>query len=310
MEQKQRLLLFPILTTVAIAGAIFLNTQADKAGNIAIVSSGVLVPSFEFLNVTLLDESPPLSELVAGKYDAVIAFDEQGGYEIQTFKSDEYRQMLEAVIEDPTSIQISDIGVRGNGTNIIGFIMMFVLMQGASLMFMFAEDKEKKQIHRIAASPVSFVGYLFAYSFFCFAFLFIATAVMLGIAFIVPGVDMGFGFFTYLSLIALLCALSTSFGLFLVSLFKSADTSNMASSASVVLTSVLAGSFYSFDKGNGVLAAIIKILPQKAVLSLSESLEQGLSISSWFSDCAYVFVLIAIFMSIAVTKTRKDYMRR
>ena len=309
MEQKQRLLLFPILTAAAIAGAIFFNTKADIAGNIAVVSAGDSITSSAYLNVTMLEKSPPLSELMAGKYDAVIVFDEQGGYEIQTIKGDEFMQTLVDLINDPASFQADDIGSRGKGTNIIGFIMMFVLMQGASLMFMFAEDKDKKQIQRIAASPVSFVGYLFAHSFFSFAFLFMPTAAMLGIAYVIPGVDMGFGFMTYLLLTALLCALSTSFGLFLVSMFKKADTSSMVGSASVVLTSVLAGSFYSFDKGNAILETIIKVLPQKAVLSLSDSLEKGFDVSSWLFSSLYVAALITVFVLIAVVKTRKDYVR-
>jgi len=310
MQQKQRLLLFPILTVAAIAGAVFFNTKADIAGNIAAIAGSNMIPPTPYLNVTMLDEAPPTSELMAGKYDAVVIYDEQGGYEIQTIKSDEFKQMLDNLISSPASFKSGDIASRGTGTNIIGFILMFVLMQGVSLMFMFAEDKEKKQLHRVAASPVSFTGYLCANSVFAFMFLFVPTAVMIGVAHIIPGIDLGFGFATYLLLVALQCALATSFGLFLVALFKKSDSSNMAGSASVVLTSVLAGSFYSFDKGNIVLENAIKVLPQKAFLSLSDSLEKGMDISSWLFNGLYIVILIAAFMIVAVIKTRKDYVRR
>jgi len=309
MEQKQRLLLFPILTAAAIAGALFLNTKADVAGNIAVISQSNAFPSTIYLNVTQLEHAPAMSELVAGKYDAVVVFDDQGGYEIQTLKSDDFKQMIHAIIANPSAFHADTIDSRGKGTNIIGFILMFVLMQGVSLMFMFAEDKEKKQLQRIAASPVSFMGYLGAHSFFTFIFLFVPTAVMLSIAHAIPGIDMGFGLMTYLLLIALQCALATSFALFLVALFKKSDTSNMTGSANVVLTSVLAGSFYSFDKGNKVLETIIQVLPQKAFLSLSNALEKGLDISSWFHYGLYIVALVVVFMVIAVVKTRNDYVK-
>jgi ABC-2 type transport system permease protein len=309
MEQKQRLLLFPILTAASIAGAIFFNTKADIAGNIAVVAEIGTFPSIAYLNVTQLEQAPTLSELLAGRYDAVVVFDDQGGYEIQTIKSDEFKQILSSIISDPSANHAGAVGSRGKGTNIVGFILMFVMMQGVSLMFMFAEDKEKKQIRRVAASPVSFTWYLCAQSFFTFTFLFIPIAIMLSAAYVIPGIDMGFSLATYLLLAALQCALATSFGLFLVALFKKSDSSNMIGSASVVLTSVLAGSFYSFDKGNKVLETIIKVLPQKAFLSMSDSLERGLDMSAWFFNALYITAFVAVFILIAVVKTRKDYVK-
>jgi ABC-2 type transport system permease protein len=83
----------------------------------------------------------------------------------------------------------------------------------------------------------------------------------------------------------------------------------MAGSASVVLTSILAGSFYSFEKGNKVLEMIIKVLSQKAFLALSDSLEKGMRIISWLPNGLYLIVLIAAFVLIAVIKTRRDYVK-
>ena len=114
----------------------------------------------------MLEREPPLSELVASKYDAVVVFDSQGGYEMRTIKSDEFKQTLGTILSDPAAYHADSMESRGKGTNIIGFILMFVLMQGVALMFLFAEDKEKRQIQRIAASPVSFMGYLCAHGFF------------------------------------------------------------------------------------------------------------------------------------------------
>jgi ABC-2 type transport system permease protein len=309
LEQKQRLLLFPILTAVAIIAAMFFNTKSDVVGNVAVVSPSASLQSSDFLNVTRLDSAPPMSELVAGKYDAVVTYDSQGGYAIQTIKSEEFAQELDGVLKNPSDRRAGSAEPRGKGTNILGFILMFVMMQGFSLMFLFAEDKEKKQIQRVAASPVPFASYLCAHSFFTFMFLFLPIAAMLSAAYAISGNDVGFGLMPCILLAALQCAFAATFAQFFISLFKNSDTSNMIGSASVVLTSVLAGSFYSFDKGNKALEAIIKVLPQKAFLSLSDSIEKGTGMSSWLPYGLYIAMLIVAFSAVAVAKTQKEYVR-
>ena len=186
---------------------------------------------------------------------------------------------------------------------------MFIFMQGVSMMFMFAEDKEKKQINRVAASPVSFTGYLCGHIFFAFAFLIVPIMLMLTAAQLIFRVDMGFSLLNYLWLISLISALATSFALFLVALFKKSDTSNMLGSAIVTLTSLLAGGFYSFDKGNRVLETIIKVLPQKAFLLMSDLIEQGKDISFWYHYGLYIVAITVVFFVAAVVKTRKDYLK-
>jgi ABC-2 type transport system permease protein len=81
----------------------------------------------------------------------------------------------------------------------------------------------------------------------------------------------------------------------------------MVGSAVVVLTSVLAGSFYSFDKGNKILETIIKVLPQKAFLSMAELVEQGKSISNWYHYGLYIAALTLFFFVAAVVKARKSF---
>jgi len=309
IEHKSRFLLFVILTAAAIAAALFMNTKAEIAGHIAVVSeSEVSIPSAN-LQITPLEEAPPMSELVSGKYDAVVTFDTQGRYGIQTIKNDDFKQILESILADPTAYHATEIRQRGNGTNIVGFMIMFIFMQSVSMMFLFAEDKEKKQINRIAASPVSFTGYLCGHGFFTFVFLLAPIMLMLLAAKFIFRVDIGFSVINYLFLISLLSALSTSFVLFLVALFKKSDTSNMFGSAITVLTSLLAGGFYSFDKGNKILETIIKVLPQKAFLSMSDLIEQGKELSSWVSYGLYIIVLTVLFFIAAIMKTRKDYIK-
>ena len=308
-EHKPKFLLYAFLATGALAAAIFVNTNADTAWNIAVVSASDAQIAAAHANMTRLEAEPAMSELVAGKYDAVVVFDGQGDYEIKTIKSDETKDMLNAAISEQTAFGAGQIGSRGSGSNIVGFMMMFILMQGGSLMFMFAEDKERKQIRRIAASPVSFTGYLCAHCFFAFIVLLAPVMALLFVAKVILGIGIGFSLLNYLFLASLLCVLSTSFALFLIAVIKKSDSANMVCSASTVLTTILAGSFYSFDKGNKALETVIKVLPQKALLSMSELMEQGKSISSWINFCLYIAAFVALFLVVGVAKTRKDYVR-
>jgi len=187
--------------------------------------------------------------------------------------------------------------------------MMFVLMQGISMTFMFAEDKDKKQIHRVAASPVSFSWYLCAHSLFTYLFLLAPTMLIILVVRYIFGINIGFGMIEFFSLTAILSALGTSFALFLVATIKTGDSANMIGSAVVVLTSVLAGSFYSFDKGNKILETIIKILPQKAFLSMAELIEQGKDISNWYHYGLYIVILTLFFFITAVVKIKKNYVK-
>ena len=321
-EHKPKFLLYLFLTAGALAASIFINAMPTTAGNVAVISAAGMDAAAaadyvnatqldsEYVNATQLGREPAMSELVSGKYDAIVAFDEQGGYEIKTIKGDEYERTLFAAMFEPAAYSADQAGARGPGANIIGFMMMFILMQGSSLMFMFAEDKERKQIQRVAASPVSFTGYLSAHGFFVFAILLAPAMAMLAIARYILGIDIGLGLLGYLGLASMLCALSASYALFLVAVIKKGDSANMVGSASTILTSVLSGSFYSFEKGNRALEAMIKVLPQKAFLSMAELMEQGKSMSGWYHHGLYVAALIALFLVIGTAKTKMDYARR
>ena len=194
----------------------------------------------------------------------------------------------------------------GMGASIFGFLLMFILMQGMTWMYLFAEDKEKRQIGCIAASPVPFTGYLCAHSVFSFAFMLVPAVVILYLIKWILHVDIGFGFSQYVLLLSLLCSFSTALALFLNALIRKSDSANMAGSAIVVLTSVLSGSFYSFEKGNAVLEAVIKVLPQKSLLALANGMETGAAFHALAPHAGYVLILTIALLALAVSKTRRE----
>ena len=307
MERKSRVWLCFGLTLGAALAALFLNTTTRTIGKVAVVADNPTELSSPNLNITYVKAVPPLSQLVLSKYDAIITQSEEGGYKVETIKSEQFRRTIEEIIANPSGYSSDSSGARQIGTSIVGFLMMFILMQGVSTMYLFAEDKEREQIKRIASSPVSFTGYLLGHSIFTFLFLLLPSLLVICFIKYVCRIWVGFGFFEYLFLLTLICMLAAAFSLFLQAFIKSGDSANMIGSAIVILTSILAGSFYSFEENNQALSVISKVLPQKLFLTAADLLEKGSGIQALFP---YIFILALLsifFFFAAVGKTRGDY---
>jgi ABC-2 type transport system permease protein len=305
---KSRIILTLALTAAAIIVAVFFSTKPQVTGNIVFVTQNKsAVITSPYLKITRLDKAPPMSELVSNKYDAYIIFKNDGTYDIKTIKSEPFKQTLLKIMKNPKSVTSNGFNARKIGTNIIGYLLMFVLLEGVVLMYMFSDDKEKKQIVRIAASPLSFTKYLLAHSLFTFGFIFLPTIMILYAIKWVMNINIGFSFVEYLFLLAVISAFATAFSLFINSLAHKSDTANMIGSAVVTLTSVLAGSFYSFENGNKVLENMIKILPQKAYLTFVGGLENKTALVQILPQIIYVILLTAFLFLFAVIKTKRDY---
>lgn len=308
LAHKSRIVMLLFFTAGAIVAAVFFHTKAETVGNIAFVLQGEeSVFESPYANITVLEKEPPMSELVTGRYDAVVTKNTDGEYKIQTVKGDAFQETVAALLSNPQEFSPDHTSHRKAGTNILGFLVMFTMMQSTTLMYLFAEEKEQGQLRRLAASPVSFTGYLCAHSLFAFLFMLIPTMVILYIVKWALGVSIGLGFWGFLLLLSLLCAFAVSFALLLNSLISKRDSASMLGSAVSILTSVLAGSFYSFDKGNPVLEALIKGLPQKSYLTLSNALETGTGMKEWLPHLIYILGFTLVFFLISVVKIRKEY---
>jgi len=335
-----RLALYIFMSVVAIAAAVFMSSLAKTAGNIAVVSSPVAKPPYaelspdvsssveltpvgipyaglplfaqidtDYLNITELQAIPPLSDLVSGRYDAVLCLNENGELKIATIKGDAYREMIASIVSDPGSFDIGQLETRKPGTNICGFLMMFVLMQGITMTLLFGEDIEHQQIKRVVASPVSLVGYVGAHACFGFLFLLIPVMVILAVADLVFAVNIGLSLTKYLFIMTLLSCLASCLAMLLVSVIRSFESTSMVGSSVVILTSVLAGSFFPTTQSCSVFDTVLQALPQKALLSLADALEQNQAIGQWGGWALYLCVLTLVFLVATVLKVRHDYIR-
>jgi ABC-2 type transport system permease protein len=306
-RSRSRIFLNVGITAGMILIALFFSSRPPVAGRIAFVGNAAAMPKAPAgYELVAADVTPRESDLVSGKYDAIVSVNAAGGYAVTTLKSADFERRLLAAIEGK-AVPGGTEYMRGRGSTIAGFLLMFIMMQGTITLYLFADDKELKILPRIASTPVSIPTYLGAHSLFTFiAILAPDLAVLYAIKFI-TGMDIGFTFAQYLALFAVAAILATAFSLFLNALASKGDTANMAGSAIVTLTSVLAGSFYSFERGNLILEALVKALPQKAWLESATSIERGLPPHDAIAHLVYPLALSLVFFALAFAKTGRDY---
>ncbi|MBC3886733.1 hypothetical protein GH810_00170 [Acetobacterium paludosum] len=312
--EKMYLVISLILMIAAVSAAILLTTRIETKGNIALVvpdqqvlseSDSALLAN-PYFNVTVLEKTPETSTLVQSRYDAVITTNSDGNDEITTIKNMAFKTMLESALTNPAGFVPDNSQVRQTGTNILGFMMMFLLMQGVLYARFFAEDKEKHLIKRIAVSPIPFIQYILGHGAFIFIIIAVPSFLVVGAAALM-GIDIGFSLPVYAGLIGVLALLATAFALFLNSFFDVADTANMLGSSIIVLTSILAGSFCSLSKEATLFDKLIHLLPQKDFINFIDALEKGSLSQSTRYQLVYVVALAVLFLAIAVVNTRKDY---
>lgn len=277
-SKKYYSIIYLIMTILSIVAAVYMTSKFQTKGNIAFVTNdkeGAI--KSEYFNFVSLEREPEKYELALGRYDGVVIDNGAGDYEIYTIKNTEYKQMLKNVMDNPDSKEI---------------------------------EIELKQIERIAVSPLSFLKYILAHFIFNISFIVVPTFLTLTIINIFFKGNIGFSLTQYLGILMLLGALGTSFSLFINTFIKGADNANMIGSASILLTTILCGSFYSFENGNKVLQKILLIFPQKEFLNFVKALEEGKDILNSLPQILYVIIISLAFFFISIIKMKKDYVLR
>ena len=304
------ILVMTAITLASIVLAVYITGIRQVKGHIVLITQGsaeTLPKSSKTLDITEMAQKPPRSDLIKQKYDAYVTVNPDGSYDIETLRNSDYRQMLLLLLKNPDTGSQSGETDRGVGANIIGFMMMFLLMLAFSNLFAFADDKEQGQLHRIAASPASFGGYLTAHCVYCLSLLlpeFLLLAVLKWC-----GWNIGFTLPEYAGLMAVLGFFGISFALLLNTLIRKPDNANMLGNSVTVLTTVLSGGFYSFSKVNSVLDPIVRLLPQKEILYYSLALQNG---NAWrhCGSLLYAIAFSLVLFGISCTVLRRMYVKK
>lgn len=306
-SQRASLWVMVILMIMASAVAIVVSSQPKVVAHVAFVGEvEKQEEAISELSFTSVDAIVPMSEIMLGNYDAVV-YKDQGRYVVSQYKNEDTAHLVDALLNQKPIDQAKLPTNRGLGVTMLGFILMFLLMQSSFFMRMFADDKEQGQLARVMTSPVSIYQYLLANCSFCFGLLY--GSLMLIFSFVKYGLqlDIGFSFVEYSLLFALICLFATAFSLAMNALIKNADSANMISSAIVVLTSILGGAFYAFQPQSAMLNRLVEALPQHAILAIAQNLEQGSDMFLHSFDILYVIIWVLGFFGIALLWVRRIY---
>ncbi|MDU7026314.1 ABC transporter permease [Robinsoniella peoriensis] len=303
---KKNAIMTLVLTICMVGFAIYFTNKIQVIGNLAVVGNVREEIGLEhYFNISYVLQEPKESELVSGRYDAVIKQTAEG-YGIQTLKGDTFKNMVMQALKDPAGFVPETDRIRGVGTNIIGYLVMILLMQGVLHMEYYGEDKEKHLVERIAVSPISFVKYLAAHFLYAFLMLFLPSMGVVAAARII-GLNIGLSLWEYAALLGILCMLSVSFGIFMHTFCKSMDSANMTASPLIVLTSVLGGTFYSYAHSSQIMNGLINVLPQKNFISFVNGVEKGSLNIHHYQQLGYCLVIILVLTGISIVRNCRKY---
>lgn len=297
-----------VMTFAAIFFAVYVTGIQQVKGRIALVTnSGTAGLDTKYLSVEVMKQKPLPSALVRQQYDAIVTDHGNGKFDIETLRNGDFKNMLQLLLKNPNAKIPAQKTDRSVGVNVVGFLMIFLSTSVFFYFFPFADDKEQGQLLRISASPVSFPRYLASHCIFCLCSFVPAWAMLAAMK--AGGCDIGFSLLEYVGLFLLLAIPGISFALLLNTFIKKPDNANMFGNSVLIVTSTLAGCFYSFSKNNAVLDSLIKILPQKQFMDFALNLQNGEAWQHLF-PLLYILILSAVMFGAAYAKLKRDYVER
>lgn len=274
----------------AIVVAVLVSTKIDGRGTVAYVprvtegvATGAALDAIDqhldgLVRVEALEEAPPMSLLMRNRYDAVIIDEGGGRFDILTVKGDAFRMQLAALLTGTKAGAEFGAPSRGVGTTIVGYLVMFMLISGSTYMNFFTDDKQLGTFRRTATSPVGIGSYLAGQLLFNGLMLFVPAMTILVLLKQLFGMDIGFSFGQYALLLALLTGLATAFGFLIAAVIENPDDGMAVASSTIIVTSLLAGSFFAFEHEDAVMQFATGLLPQKGLLDLASILERVVTV--------------------------------
>lgn len=309
IQKRQRVIMMIVLMTVSVIVAVYMSGQEKAPLRVAIVGDvqHELI-SNQRVTVSHVTEEPSMLQLLKGEYDAAIT-KEKNHLTVSSIKNEAFEEEVKQALLNPQDVSLLQ-GDSKTGSRIIGFLLMFLLMSAVVNMYIFSEDKEKRIMERIVAAPLSFWKLLLSYSLVTFGLLVCPALIILAAVNTIVGVSIGFSFLQYLFLLCLISLFGTAYSLFIAAFISNGDQANMVGSMLIMLTTILSGSFFSFEGGNRWIDGLIKWLPQKNYLKIVEAIESGGNLRGVSFELFYLLAFTVLFFFLAVVKTRKEYIRK
>ena len=304
-KEKAMMVMIILVMPIIISLGIYFNGTDNIKGKIAVVGAGaeqqqIIKDSMkdnEKINIEFLEKSPSKTELIKGVYLAEINFKGSEPTVISYGKED-VRKALEAGLKGEVYVsEDSNDTVQGK---VIGFLIMFLLM-GATTMVMdfFLTDRENGTYTRVLSGKISYFQYIAGQMLYSLVILSIPSTVWAVFILKVLNINLDISYSLLIFLLLLVGIFSSSFGLFISTVFKDRTSASMSGSIIVMITCLLGGCLINFNDTNKVIGFIRNIIPQKRLIDLSNNFNKG--------DLTFVVCTILIFISISVILGKRQY---
>lgn len=277
LTHKEIIVIAVIVMPIMIAAGVMF-TNIEKKETIAYVGEDTeKIPNDSRMNIERKSKMPTKVDLVFGVYNFVVEKQDKK-YTIITLNNKQDKAAIRQFFETgylPKDYKSEDeiFKERGMGTNILGFTMMLVLMQGVAVGTLFTEDRQKGTFRRILMAPMNVPKYLVSHNVFIFVAIFVPSAIALFLFKAIFSINIGFSNLTLLLLLSLMCLLSAAFASLLTSGID--RNVNLIASAITIVTCIVSGCFIPFAENNKIASFIFSTLPQKSYLNIVENITHG-----------------------------------
>ena len=290
---------------IIICLGVYFNGMDSIKGKIAVVGARIEEKEMiegsmmdnEKVKVEFLEESPSKTELIKGVYLAEINF--QGNEpSVISYGKDDIKKTLEANLKGEVYV-----GDDNNATvqgKIIGFLIMFLFF-GATTMVMdfFLVDRENGTYTRVLSGKISYFQYITGQMLYSTVILTIPSTMWSVFILKVLNVNLEISYSLFTFLLLLVGVLSSSFGMFISTIFKDRASASMGGSIVVMITCLLGGCLINIADSNKVIGFIRNILTQKRLIDLSNNFNN--------TDLIFVIFYILVFGLISVILGERQY---
>lgn len=283
---------------VVIAALIYTN-NIEQTIRLGVV--GDFTIQEENIKVESLEEVPPLSKLVQGKYDAVV--EKKGDvYKIQTVKGEEFRSSLDQVLNHGKSMEeaFQSGEKRGVISNLTGFLSMLTLLIG-SMMYKFYYQEKGAIERRILATKISYIQYSLSHCLVVFLILFVPTVIITLFAKWILAMPTLATYGQIAFILFTLCLLGSSFSFFIASISNTEENGSLISTMIILVSSLVSGSFIEVAQ-SGIENTISHLFPQRYIVNFAIAIENGLKPGY---TSMIVIILSCIFMILIGTWINK-----
>lgn len=280
---------------VAIAAIIYTNNIENNVRIAVIGNEAISIPNITAINQ---EEKPMLSELVQGKYDAIVWKEDE--YKIETLKGEEFEIAFDRVLNQGETVEeaFKSKEQRGVISILMGFLTMLILLLG-SMLYKFYYQERSGTDKRIVVSKVGYLKYTLSHPAVVFLILFVPTATILLLANSILSLSQTVTNMQLLLMIFTLCLLSASFSFCVASMFKTEQNGSLTSTMVIIITSLVSGSFIEISKA-GLARQISYLFPQRYIIDFAINLENE-------NAAGYVSIAVIIAISIIMLILRWNF---